>query len=347
MKKKILVVGEFTYGGASSSYWSIFLDLGFDAKVFNLNKIHRNFFCNLGKISFLVSFFHDLYINYSLKNTVKIFNPDFIFIAKGENISFKTIRYLKNNFQSKIVNFYPDNPFCFWNGNSNSNILLSLPFYDYFLIWSKMLIPVLESVGAKKVEYFPFAFDENLFDQKIMITKEDVEKYTSDVCFVGTWEPYREKWLNDLILKMPNLDLAIWGNEWSKNLASNSPLRNHLQGKAIYGIEMIKAFRLSKINLNFIRKQNITSHNMRTMEVPASRAFLLTERTVEQAQELFTENENIVCFSNVDELVEKIKFYLSNEKKRIGIMQKSYEKIQEYKLKDRLKNVLKKMGAFL
>lgn len=62
-----------------------------------------------------------------------------------------------------IVNFYPDNPFVFWNGNSNKNILNSLPYYDCFLIWSKLLIPILKTVGAKDVYYLPFAYDNDIY----------------------------------------------------------------------------------------------------------------------------------------------------------------------------------------
>ena len=117
-------------------------------------------------------------------------------------------------------------------------------------------------------------------------------------------------------------------------------MQPYLKGCAIYGIAMIKAFRFSKIVLNFIRDQNMDAHNMRTIEVPAAKAFLMTERTAEQARVLFTEGKHLECFESIDELVRKIKFYLVNDDERLKIIQSRFEKAQEYTLE-------KKLGVFL
>jgi len=97
---------------------------------------------------------------------------------------------------------------------------------------------------------------------------------------------------------------------------------------------------LSKIVLNFIRRQNMTSHNMRTLEVPASKAFLLTERTVEQAEELFSEGESVACFISLDELVEKIDYYLNHNEERDKISKNSWEVVKKYELRKNLKNFI-------
>jgi len=341
--RKILVVGEFVEGGASNSYLKVFSDLRYDAQAFNIKKKYfPSVFFSLPKLSYLFFKINDFLINLRLKRLVKRVSPDLIFIAKCENLSYKTIRFLKNKLNCKIINFYPDNPFCFWSGNSNANVLLSLPYYDCFLIWSKMLIPAIESAGCKKVFYFPFVFDENIFDKDFLLDENDLKQYKSDVCFVGTWEKDRQVWLEKLIKKMPNLDLAVWGNLWLEKLDKNSPLLPKIKDNAIYGDLMIKAFRSSKIVLNFIRRQNITSHNMRTVEVPASKGFLLTERTFEQAEELFCENESISCFSDLEELVFKIEFYFKNENERLRIARNSWKHVKKYKLKDNLKVFLEK-----
>ena len=249
---------------------------------------------------------------------------------------------MKKRHPAVAGNFYPDNPFVFWNGNSNSDVLNSLPLYDCFLIWSKMLMPLLKTAGCKNVYYFPFAYDKDLLEQEI----DNLDKkYENEVCFAGTWESEREKWLTQLCEKLPNLKLAIWGNMWHENLSQNSNLRKFFKGKAIYTKEMVKAFRGSKIVLNFIRKQNLTSHNMKTFEIPASGAFMLTQRTEEQANFLFKENENIECFDSIDELIDKIKIYLINDKLRKSIAEKSFENVQKYRmdivLKDFMENFTK------
>jgi len=339
--KKILVVGEFCEGAAAFSYVSAFRSLGYEVELFDCKRKNLAIF-SLGnsKLLRLLQSMDNLITNRLFCFKVKRFLPDLVFIAKGDNITHRSIAFIKRKFKLLVVNFYPDNPFCFWNGNSNSNVLRSLPYYACFLIWSKMLIPAISSAGGKNIYYFPFVYDEKLFSKEVNIVESDIHEYSSDVCFVGTWEPERERWLESLVKKMSHLNISVWGNDWNENLSKNSILRKFLRGQAIYGVKMIKAFRLSKIVLNFIRQQNMTSHNMRTMEVPASGGFLLTERTKEQASELFKEGESISCFGYLDELVEKVSHYLSCEDERLRIAKKSWEVVKNYELQNRLMDFL-------
>ncbi|MFH1832154.1 MAG: glycosyltransferase [bacterium] len=328
--KKILLVSKINdiNGGAgnqaytyASSFERVLRELGHDVCAFNCK---RNFLlfgpCDHDKLSYIYKKINNFFVNYRLKKQALAYQPDIVFFIKAENITHKTIKFIKYFFKKniKIFNFYPDNPFSFWNGNSNKNILLSLPVYDCFLIWSKQLVPVLMAAGCKDVYYFPFAYDENLFKQDIRITSADQTLYASDICFIGTWDADREFWLTQLCQNV-HVNFALWGNSWDENLALSSILRKYLRGPAIYSQDMIKAFSCSKINLNFVRTQNMSSHNMRTFEVLASGAFLLTQRTQEQIEAPFEEGGNIECFGTHDELVKKIAFYLKNDTIRKNI----------------------------
>ncbi len=343
--KKVLLVGNFNnnpkiYTYASSFYKAMHCNamqnLGLDVEKFNYKNPQFN-------TPILKNIIGSRLLNYSLIRTVKDFKPDLIFMLKADNITAKTLNNIKKYDQNiKIINFYPDNPFTFWNGNSNSNVLLSLPIYDLFLIWSHQLVPILYSAGAKNVQYFPFGFDESIFSQEIQLSETDYTKYQSDVCFVGSWDEEREAWLTELMHKMPRLNLAIWGNRWNENLPQNSILKTYLKGCAIYGIDMMKAFRLSKIVLNFIRKQNLDAHNMRTIEVAACRSFLLTERTKEQAEQLFKEGSSIECFNDINDLTNKISFYLSNPDARSIIIRNGYAEAKKYSIENLILEVFKK-----
>ncbi len=345
---KILVVGEsslnidvYTY---AKSFFDIFQKLEFEVTFFN-NK--KNYLLSKGTIYQLNSklhFFNNYLCNKALKNFVIKYRPDLVFFIKSENIYPATLTFIKQYTNAILVNFYPDNPFVFWNSNSNANLLKSLPIYDHFLIWSKDLIPVLKSAGCKNVDYFPFAYDSNLFVKDINISLEDEKLYKSDVCFIGTWEPDRELWLEALCKNMPDISLSIWGNMWKEHLSKNSVLFNKIKGPAIYKEKMIKAFRFSKVVLNFIRQQNMFSHNMRTFEVPASNGFLLTERTKEQAVELFQEGISIECFSSLEELCSKIKFYLIFEHERKRIIENASERAKMYALDIWLKDFIDKIS---
>jgi len=342
---KVLVVGEFnpdpkiyTY---ASSFCRGFKKLGYE--VFNFN-CKENFLKFGGPMHYylpgLAQKINNKLVNFKFLAKVKEINPDLFFMIKSENISYEIIKKLKSSLKTLLVNFYPDNPFVLLNGNSNSNVLNSLSFYDCFLIWSHILKPALLSAGCKNVYYFPFAYEQELFPEKIKITEYEKKKFASDACFIGTWDLDRENQLTKLCNKMPDLNLAIWGNLWEENLARDSILKKYLKGKAIYGLEVQKAFRCSKIVLNFIRRQNMTSHNMRTMEVLASKAFLLTEKTKEQAEILFKEGESLECFSDIDQLCKKINFYLMDDNLRMQIIEMGAKKVKEFEIENQLKKFL-------
>src|SRR3990170_4493091 len=144
--KKILLVSKFSHDPQvytyASSFGRSFELLGYHVEIFNCKK---NFLRLAGKnhdtLHPMLKRINNRLINYKLIQTIKAFMPDLIFFVKAENITYKTMRTIKEKSKALLINFYPDNPFVFWNGNSNQHILMSLPLYDYFLIWSKMLMP--------------------------------------------------------------------------------------------------------------------------------------------------------------------------------------------------------------
>ena len=214
--KKVLLVGNFSNNPKiytyASSFFKAMQNLGLVVEKFNYKNSRFN-------NPIVKNIFGARLLKYSLLRTVKSFKPDLIFMLKADNIETKTLINIKKYDKNiKIINFYPDNPFTFWNGNSNANILLSLPVYDLFLIWAYQLIPILYSAGAKNVRYFPFGFDTSIYSQELQISDTDHTKYKSDVCFVGSWDAEREAWLTQLMHKMPALNLAIWGNRDRKSV---------------------------------------------------------------------------------------------------------------------------------
>ena len=107
-------------------------------------------------------------------------------------------------------------------------------------------------------------------------------------------------------------DFKIWGNSWEK---ASSKIQEKWQKRAAIGDDFSKVCASSKINLNFIRKQNIPAHNMRTFEIPAAGGFMLSNQAAEQSEIL--SDKMIASFSSPIEMREKIKFYLANDSKRI------------------------------
>jgi spore maturation protein CgeB len=334
---KILLAGAFSSDPSIYTYATSFLHTliaqGHNVLPYNTRPTEL--------IRFAPSSYHD----YAFVHMAQKFRPELTFLIKAEKISTHTLRTIKQNIRCTIINFYTDNPFTLWNYNSNATVLERLPELDCFLSWSHTLINPLLTAGCAHVCRFPFAYDEKIFNQPITITEEEHKKYTADVCFVGTWEPEREHWLAALHGTLPNMNLAIWGNQWEKQ-CTDAHLKKCIRGPAVYHQTLIKIFRSSKIVLNFIRIQNMGSHNMRTFEVPASAAFLLTQRTQEQACEYFKEEESIACFGNLEELVNKVTLYLGHEDKRTHIRQQGYQRAQEFTLSRQLQKYFTSCPVF-
>lgn len=82
-------------------------------------------------------------------------------------------------------------------------------------------------------------------------------------------------------------------------------------------------------------------HVMRTFEIPACGAFMLAERTDEHL-ELFEENREAAYFGSVEELLDKVRYYLSHEDERQRIAKAGYRRVTagRHTYLDRLKEIL-------
>ena len=63
----------------------------------------------------------------------------------------------------------------------------------------------------------------------------------------------------------------------------------------------------------------------RTFEVPGAGAFLLTE-CVDELEEYYDLDREVVCFNSLDELVERARFYLTHEAARSAIARRGHER---------------------
>jgi len=79
------------------------------------------------------------------------------------------------------------------------------------------------------------------------------------------------------------------------------------------------------IQLNIFRPHNIGSHNMRTFEIPAIGGLQLAPESAEN-REFFLPDSEIVLYSSVEELNEKINWLLENPNIVKDIKEASYKK---------------------
>jgi spore maturation protein CgeB len=255
---------------------------------------------------------NDVLINRKLRRVAKRFQPDLILFSKCENISFKTVLWLRENTHALLENWDHDNPF--WYENTSINLLHSIASYDVFFALSKPVIPALYSIGCPRVEYVPMFFIPDRFKIKSDLTDADQNRFTCDILFIGNGSPKRAELLRHLV----GYDLGIWG-KWKHVLDPDDPLWNKIKGPQLNGEDYAKALARCKIGLNVLNVHNWGGSNLRTYEVTGCGSFLLTEYSPEQAEELFIEGEHLECFRTPEELKQKIDFYLTNEETRNAV----------------------------
>ncbi len=120
-----------------------------------------------------------------------------------------------------------------------------------------------------------------------------------------------------------------------------SSIKGHVFPAIDYRTDMYKVFHLSRINLNITLPSIETGIPMRVFDIMSVGGFCLTNYQ-EEIEELFTIGEEIEVFRSLDELKEKVGYYLSHESKRLQIAMNGYRKIcEKHNYCERLQEMLK------
>lgn len=116
------------------------------------------------------------------------------------------------------------------------------------------------------------------------------------------------------------------------NVYSNSDVSDLLRiqycGSVDYWSEMPKVFRMSKINLNFTIPNIKSGIPLRIWDVLGCGGFLLTNYQAEIPY-YFKEGEDLVCFDGLEDLCEKVGYYLEHKEERKRIAWNGYHKVRE------------------
>lgn len=95
-----------------------------------------------------------------------------------------------------------------------------------------------------------------------------------------------------------------------------------------YYTDMNKIFYLSHINLNITLPSIETGLPQRILDIMGSGGFVLTNYQ-QEIEDYFVIGQDIEVFRDVDELLEKVSYYLSHEKERLRIAMNGYQKVRD------------------
>jgi spore maturation protein CgeB len=208
--------------------------------------------------------------------------------------------------------------------------------YDYLFFSDKYIVNKLKSELDLNTHYLPQCFS-TFKHQKVTLTDADAATYNCDITNAGNLYPSRAalyKHLTKYNFKMWGYPPAIW--------LKVPELDQIIMDKSVFNEEKSKVFLAAKIVLNNLHPAVIDGVNKRTFEIPACGGFQITSYR-DATNELFEVGKEIVCYENLNDLKEKIEYYLNptNERERLAIAEAGYKRAQkEHSYQHRIKQML-------
>jgi len=234
----------------------------------------------------------------------------------------------------RLINFYPDVSF----RTHGSLLQSSLPLYDQvFTTKTFGLSDMKEQLGITAADFIPHGFDPEIH-RPVAIGEYPMENFLCDVSFIGGWSVKKESILSAIRKALPHISIKIWGSRWEN--CKVKELQSCIQGREITGDLYALGILSSKINLGLLHERvegassgdKITS---RTFHIPGTGGFMLHERTNEIVQ-YFEEGKEVILFSDHQELIDKINYYLQQESERKAIAQQGHQRaLKEHSLDHR------------
>lgn len=228
------------------------------------------------------------------------FNPDIVFSVLFKNeLDYETIQEITRRKHAITVNWFCDDQWRFDNFSRFWG-----PHFDWVVTTAKSAIHKYNTAGIHNVILSQWACNHRLY-YPMQLPK------LYDVTFVGQPHGNRREIINQL--RSAGLNVRVWGHGWKSGRVSQ--------------YQMVRIFNQSRINLNLSNASVPMSQQIkgRNFEIPGCGGFLLTNY-VENLEEYYNINQEIVCFDQVDDLIDKARYYLTHEAERALIAEAGYRR---------------------
>ncbi|MBN1914145.1 MAG: glycosyltransferase [Candidatus Omnitrophica bacterium] len=211
----------------------------------------------------------------------------------------------------------------------------ALKYYDDIFSTRRANIDDLKKIGCKNVEYLPFGYDPELFYPE-KLAEEERQRYVSDIVFVGGADDDRVSYISVLI--NAGFNVGLYGGYWDKYGATKNCTRGIVDTDTAR-----KVISSAKVALCLVRRANRDGSCMRTFEVPASGACMLTEDTQEHRELFGEEGRAVIYFKTPHEMTRKAGWLMSHDNERRRLAEAAYRLVVggKNRYKDRLVSMLK------
>jgi spore maturation protein CgeB len=273
-------------------------------------------------------------LNHELMREAAAFRPHLLVVLMGFHIEAGVLAAIRRETGAIAVNYATDDPFNPRTGTPE--LLRSIPEYDLYATTRRAVVPDLKRAGVRDVRYVRFGYKSSAHFFDPPAVQNEWKRFAADVAFAGEADADRLPFFRSLIGAMPDLNLALYGGLWNRDRQLGRYFRGPVRGR-----DFRMALSGAKVVVNLVRKVNRDDHVMRTFEGPACGAFMLHERT-ESHLEVFREGKEAAFFESSDELIDKVRYYLSHEHERERIRQAGHARTLSggNSYRDRLEEIL-------
>jgi len=278
------------------------------------------------------------FLSETLLARCEVFKPDLVFALAQAPLTERCLTVLREHKVPTAFWFVEDFRFMdYWKKTARH--------YDYFFTIQKgEFNQELQEAGVHNYHYLPMAAfpDEH---KPVDLSDEEIQCYGSDVSFAGAGYYNRKDFLKGLL----DFDLKIWGTDWDLTSALGNAVQR--RGARVSTEEMVNIFNAARININL---HSSTYHkginpfgdflNPRTFEIMSCGGFQLVDRR-SCLDGMFDEGKEIVVFDSLDDLREKVRYYLDRPEERQDMAARGRERIlqhhtYEHRMREMLEYVL-------
>jgi len=257
------------------------------------------------------------------KNIVILFNT--------ANIRLEEIKKLSEKKYIYLIHLLSDSPYGMYPSRMQLTFQ-SLPLFHMVCIFAKALVPVLYQMGASRVERVPFGFCKYTH---LIAENASEPELPNSVYYFGTWTPVIEDWL----VNLKGFDLHIEGGLW-KNAKDKDLMTIGTKPNPHTDRNMAAMARKAAVVVNFTRASHGCFHTMKTFELTAAGAAVVSNYSDEQV-EFFKPGHAMSYFNTKDEMTACVKSLLEDREKNILLRSCAYQEAMKHSYHERAKEILK------
>lgn len=253
--------------------------------------------------------------NNTVLETVHTQAPDLVLVLKGDYLRPETVTAIGESTEAITV---------LWTYDKIGSLpytQASLPHYDH--VYSYDPADSNRHEADASVKHLPLAHDDSVYKARDELTGPPI-----DISFVGSLlDNRRREVLSKLVARM-DADIHIWSRAWNwHNPISlyRYKIRHRSLGKSIHNTHVDhttinEIYNRSKICLNIHKSWKVDGDqlaglNMRTFEIAGAGGFQLTNDPG-NVHTTFEIGEEIAIYEDIDDLIEKVRYYLENPERR-------------------------------